>query len=318
VIDLHSARTNGFLEELATRFDAQADRLGWIVAYPDGFAYGWEPYGCCQHPGVGDVAFISELISRLESSDGVDPERVYVTGLSRGGMMAYRLGCELPSRVAAIAATAGNMADENGNVRGVPCQPERPVSVLSVHGSADPVVPIRGGGRVAPLDDVIGRWRGLNGCDSPESVTVRGPVVARTWRCRRSSEVTSMLIEGVGTSGLAHPSAACHGARAHRLTRRRSLATSSRLTGVPLSAPPGALPRPAGWPVIVAGVSAGIALAAFLVNSLANGLARSCHGYPGQDLVGSYCWLVSLPSLWGASASACSRCLCPDATGRRR
>src|SRR5919198_1032740 len=92
VIDLHGARTNGFLEELATRFDGQADRLGWLVAYPDGFADGWEPYGCCNHAGVNDVAFVSELIGRLESSDSVDPERVYVTGLSRGGMMAYRLG----------------------------------------------------------------------------------------------------------------------------------------------------------------------------------------------------------------------------------
>ncbi len=198
VIDLHSARTNGFLEELATRFDAQADRLGWIVAYPDGFADAWEPYGCCHHQGVDDAAFISELITRLESSDGVDPERVYVTGLSRGGMMAYRLGCELSTRVAAIAATAGNMADENGSVRGAPCQPQRPVSVLSIHGSADAVVPIRGGGRIAPLEDVIGRWRELNGCASAEAVTVRGPVVARSWRCRGGSEVRSMLIDGVG------------------------------------------------------------------------------------------------------------------------
>src|SRR6266498_1103536 len=66
VIDLHSARTNGFLEELATRFEAQADRLGWIVAYPDGFADGWEPYGCCHHQGVDDRSeeHTSELQSR--------------------------------------------------------------------------------------------------------------------------------------------------------------------------------------------------------------------------------------------------------------
>src|SRR6266571_4582248 len=56
VLDLHGARTSGFLEEMATRFDAQAERRGWIVAYPDAYGDGWESYGCCDHPDVDDVA----------------------------------------------------------------------------------------------------------------------------------------------------------------------------------------------------------------------------------------------------------------------
>ncbi len=198
VLDLHSARTNGFLEELATRFDGQAERFGWIVVYPDGFADGWEPYGCCQHPGVDDVAFLGEIISRLEATDGVDPERVFVMGLSRGGMMAYRLACELSSRVAAIAPVAGNMADANGDVRSVPCHPDRPVSVLTINGVADTVVPIKGGGRTAPLQDVLSRWRELNGCDARESVATSGGALSRTWQCRAGSEVRSIVVEGVG------------------------------------------------------------------------------------------------------------------------
>jgi polyhydroxybutyrate depolymerase len=198
VIDLHSARTSGFLEELATRFDAQADRLQWLVAYPDGVADGWEPYGCCHHPGVDDVAFVADLISRLESTEGVDPARVYVTGLSRGGMMAYRLACELSRNLAAIAPVAGNMADEHGDARGVACQPDQPVSVLAIHGSADTEVPIQGGGRFAPLEDVVGRWRELNDCASAESVTRRGPVTARTWRCAAGADVTALVVQGAG------------------------------------------------------------------------------------------------------------------------
>ena len=175
VLDLHSARTNGFREELATRFDGQAERFGWIVVYPDGFADGWEPYGCCQHPGVDDVAYLGEIITRLQATDGVDPQRVYVTGLSRGGMMAYRVACELSSRVAAIAPVAGNMADANGDVQSVPCRPDRPVSVLAINGSADTVVPIKGGGRTAPLEDVLSRWRELNGCAARESLATSTP-----------------------------------------------------------------------------------------------------------------------------------------------
>ncbi len=48
-MDLHGARTSGVLEELATRFDAEAERRGWMVAYPDVLADGWESYGCCEH-----------------------------------------------------------------------------------------------------------------------------------------------------------------------------------------------------------------------------------------------------------------------------
>jgi polyhydroxybutyrate depolymerase len=198
VVDLHAARANGFLEELATRFDAQADRLQWIVAYPDGVADGWEPFACCYHPGIDDVAFIANLIDHLEATDGIDPDRVYVTGLSRGGMIAYRLACELSPRLAAIAPVAGNMADGSGDVGGVACRPDRPVSVLSIHGSADSQVPVAGGGRFAPLTDVLARWRVLDGCESSASMTVMGPVVTTTWRCREGSDVQSVVVEGAG------------------------------------------------------------------------------------------------------------------------
>ena len=175
VVDLHSAHTNGLLEEVATRFDGQADRRGWLVAYPDGVADGWEPFGCCHHDGVDDVAFIAGLIDRLRATDGVDPDRVYVTGLSRGGMMAYRLGCELSSKLAAIAPVEGNMADERGDVRGVACRPDRPVSVLAIHGTADTAIPIGGSERFGPFTDVVGRWRELDGCAPPPAVTATGP-----------------------------------------------------------------------------------------------------------------------------------------------
>lgn len=198
VIDLHSAHTGGFLEELATRFDAQADRHAWIVAYPEGVADGWEPYGCCHHAGVDDVAFIASVIDRLEATDRVDPDRVYVTGLSRGDMMAYRLACQLSTRLAAIAPVAGNMADANGRVDGVDCRPERPVSVLAIHGSADSEVPIAGGGRFAPLGDVMARWRELDVCAGEGSRHVTGPATAVAWQCKSGTEVRSVVIQGAG------------------------------------------------------------------------------------------------------------------------
>jgi len=90
------------------------------------------------------------------------------------------------------------MADANGDVRSVPCHPDRPVSVLTINGAADTVVPIKGGGRTAPLQDVLSRWRELNGCDARESVATSGGALSRTWQCRAGSEVRSIVVEGVG------------------------------------------------------------------------------------------------------------------------
>src|SRR5215469_17709937 len=81
-----SGETSGFVQEIATNFDAQADRLGWIVVYPEILSEGWEAYGCCSHQGASDVAFLSTVIDHLEATAHVDPTRVYISGISRGGM----------------------------------------------------------------------------------------------------------------------------------------------------------------------------------------------------------------------------------------
>lgn len=186
VLDLHSAHTNGFLEEAVTGMHRHADERGWIVAYPNGRDGTWPD------DGIDDVAFLSRIIDRLEVSDHVDPDRVYVMGLSRGGMMAYRLACELPGRIAAVAAVAGNLADH-------PCTLPRPVSVLAVHGSADPVIQLDGGGRYPPFSAVVDRWRALDGCAAtPGTVRVTGVLTSTHWPCPAGAEVRSIVIAGAG------------------------------------------------------------------------------------------------------------------------
>jgi polyhydroxybutyrate depolymerase len=198
-----SGETSGFVQEIGTNFDAQADRLGWLVVYPEILSEGWDAYGCCPHQGASDVAFISRVIDQLEATEYVDPNRVYVSGISRGGMMAYRLGCELSGRIAAIAPVAGNMADQNGQVQGVACHPQHPVSVLAIHGNADPEVPLQGGKSLvqqesiayAPFNEVIAKWRELDQCGSAGSVTRSGAPVT-TWMCQGGSAVSTLVIPG--------------------------------------------------------------------------------------------------------------------------
>ena len=202
VIVLHGSFGGGFQMESDSGFDAEADRLGWIAAYPDGVADGWDAFGSTskwgEHPGADDATFISTLIDRLESTDGVDPDRVYVTGLSRGGMMSYKLGCELSDRIAAIAPVSGNMADESGSAN-VPCILAHPVSVLAIHGTADGVIPINGGHvdiTFSPMADVIARWRSLDSCATASTQSADGPSTTTSWSCAGGISVSQRIVAG--------------------------------------------------------------------------------------------------------------------------
>jgi polyhydroxybutyrate depolymerase len=202
VILLHGSFGDGFQIESDTGFDSQADRLGWIAVYPDGVADGWDAFGSTdkwgKHPGADDVAFISALIDHFEATDGVDPHRVYVAGMSRGGMMTYRLGCALSGRLAAIAPVSGNMATTSGSAD-VPCSLAAPVSVLAIHGTADRTIPIDGG-RVdivySPMADVITRWRSMDGCGPQATSTLDGPSTTTSWSCSGGSVVEQRIVAG--------------------------------------------------------------------------------------------------------------------------
>jgi polyhydroxybutyrate depolymerase len=138
------------------------------------------------------------LIDHFKATDGVDPDRVYVTGHSRGGMMSYRIGCEMADVVAAIAPVSGNMATADGSAD-VPCHPARPISVLATHGTADGWIPITGG-KVdivfSPMTDVIDRWRALDGCSTTPGVAAAGGITTTTWNCAAGTNVETRIIDG--------------------------------------------------------------------------------------------------------------------------
>jgi polyhydroxybutyrate depolymerase len=206
VLMLPGAKTTGFVQEVGSNFDAQADRLHWLVVYPDAVTQsdGWDAYGCCSHQGAYDLAFLSGIIDHLEATDKADPHRVYVAGISRGGMMTYKVACELSAKIAAIASVEGNMADQDGNIQRLHCLPNHPISLLVIHGTADREVPVGGGKSLvgaesiayAPLNDVIGKWRTLDACGSHSSVRVSGPLTVTTWSCQGGSNVELQLLSG--------------------------------------------------------------------------------------------------------------------------
>jgi len=120
---------------------------------------------------VDDIGYFNALLDALEVSTQVDMHRVYATGISNGAAMAHRLACEMPHRIAAIAAVAG--ANQVSAVQG--CKPKRPVPVLQIHGTADCAWRYDGGapncvgaprfeGEYIAVERSMRVWRDINGC----------------------------------------------------------------------------------------------------------------------------------------------------------
>ncbi len=174
VVNLHGGGGDGQGQERLTNFDAAADRHGFVVVYPDGIGKNWADGRGASEPdrqGIDDVGFIVALAAKLEHDFGIDPGHVFATGMSNGGFMSNRLGCDRPDVFAAIAPVAGTLGVN------VACAPSRPVAVLETHGTADPIVPFNGGpmtGRggastIVSAPAMVARWRGIDRCDAAQN-----------------------------------------------------------------------------------------------------------------------------------------------------
>lgn len=149
-------------------FNAIADREGFILVYPQGLDGNWnDGRGKVfkrrkDISQVDDVGFISGVIDRFVGSGEADSSRVYVTGVSNGGMMTHRLGIELAEKLAAIAPVIANIPANLANRK-----PARPLAVLIMNGTEDPIIPWAGGdlrklgrdyGRVLSTEQSVKYW----------------------------------------------------------------------------------------------------------------------------------------------------------------
>lgn len=207
VLVLHGGGGNAAGTAKMTGMDAAADRNGFLAVYPNGSGLlrdrllTWNAGACCGfavREKVDDTAFVRKLLDALSSEWRVDEGRVFATGISNGGMMAYRLGCELADRIAAIAPVAGALDV-------APCTPSRPVSLIAFHGTADEHVLYEGGvpkkqGDRQPRSDrsvakSVGFFVSLNGCGKEPARERKGSVIRETWTgCRDGTGVTLVTI----------------------------------------------------------------------------------------------------------------------------
>jgi polyhydroxybutyrate depolymerase len=199
VILLHALDQDAAEMARLTHFNEFADRDSIIAVYPNSLSGRWNlgggepqpyrrdpyrrpgPYG----PGPGpraeqgehregprrnpDIQFFNRMIDRLTTRYSVDTRRIYAVGLGEGGFMALRIGCVMADRVAAIAVVAA------AKPRMLNCVPSRPVPMLLMNGTDDPIVPYDGGRykdgmlHLLSAEDSAKEWARLNHCSEKPS-----------------------------------------------------------------------------------------------------------------------------------------------------
>ncbi len=181
VVALHGAGMTPLLMAFLTRFNALSDREGFIVVYPKGLDHKWNAeLNAPGFPGydepVDDVGFVGRVMDEVERNYKIDPRRVYVTGASNGGLLAHLVACKMADRVAAAAPVIGTIAEH-----ALPdCKPDRPVPMLMINGTADPIVHWQGGAlpiikpaRVLSINATVDFWVKHNACNPvPETMNL--------------------------------------------------------------------------------------------------------------------------------------------------
>jgi polyhydroxybutyrate depolymerase len=192
-----------------------ADREKLILVFPNGISGQWND---CRSDTTGrstanDTAFISELIDRVSTQKAIDLSRVYVTGASNGGMMAFRIGFDLSERIAGVGANIANLPVDP--LRECPLAPAKAMTIVMMNGTADPLMPYWGGavamsttsGTVRGTAESRDFWVSTNGCETVPVVDnllnidpADGSTITReTYSgCRGSHRVVFFRIDGGG------------------------------------------------------------------------------------------------------------------------
>jgi len=229
VLDLHGSGGNGEQQAVSTRLSDVGARHGFVVANPSGGVS--RPDAPDRHywniPGVplsgggaipddapDDVQFMRDTIEQISANVCIDPRRVYVTGMSGGARMASLLGCQMADRIAAIAPVSGLRAglpstENPAQPDPASCQPQRPLPIVTFHGTDDHTNPYDGGG--APywaysVSIALRRWAELDRCEGQPEVEQAAPHVTllRYPQCAGGAQIWFYRTELPGNRGGGH------------------------------------------------------------------------------------------------------------------
>jgi len=207
VISLHAAGLWPNTQAALTGWNALADRDTFIVVYPagtalDGSARSHLPFRIwLLRPDsvlARNVQFIEDLVDTLSARYSIDPGRVYVTGFSNGGAMAFALSCRLSARLAAVGTVSAAQDQPWGW-----CRNPTPLPFINFHGTRD-LVPYTGGKSWAsplPFPSApawTAGWAHRNGCEGNPIIDTIAPDAVRERYESCPNPVILYTIEGGG------------------------------------------------------------------------------------------------------------------------
>lgn len=186
VIVLHGNTQTGADMVTRTAWPTVAKREGFGVVFPDGLNRAWADLrpntkraGRAPPAGTDDVGFIVALIEKYIADGAADPSRIYLTGISNGGAMTMTMVCARAELFAAAATVIINFTDDMANA----CHPSKPVPMLMINGTADPLIPYAGGRGTSRFavpgfwstERTFAFWRSVNGCDTQDAAALDLP-----------------------------------------------------------------------------------------------------------------------------------------------
>jgi len=199
VINIHGFAQWPANQMKVSQWNEVADEYGFIVVYPSGTGFPWR-WRVTDEPDK-EVAFISDLISKLEDDYNIDSSRVYANGLSNGGGMTLLLSSKLSDRITAVGIVAGALYGvdfDNSQVR--------PVPAIFFHGEADTIATYEGGfyertGMTIPsVPEFVASYAQANECNAtPTTFMETGNITGiRYSQCNQNADVVFYSIADGG------------------------------------------------------------------------------------------------------------------------
>jgi len=217
VIVLHGALVSAEATVSWYGFGEAVKRRGLTAAFPRGLGLLWnDGRNAAWASGADDVGFLRRLAQRLVANGTADPARLYLVGVSNGGMMALRMLCETPETFAGAGLVIASMPAEVG----ARCRLRRPVPIVMLNGTADTLIPYGGGnvgfgvgglqGSVWPVERTAAFLARQTGCEPVSKRTIAGSAEAEPIRVVRldwgrcEGGVTLYRVEGGGHQVYGH------------------------------------------------------------------------------------------------------------------
>jgi polyhydroxybutyrate depolymerase len=211
VIALHGAAMNGRSMRRIFGMDELSERDRFAVVYPDGLKRRWNDGRTGEDDGPSDVGFMRRLADHLVREGIADPKRLFLLGVSNGGMMTYRVACEAPEIFAAYAAVIANLPVQVAEG----CRGRGAAPMLIINSTDDKIIPWEGGeiggffrrGEVLSTPDTVAFWQRQNGCSAEaqtkplpdKDATDGSTVLAKQYAdCKSGAPVVLLTVQGGG------------------------------------------------------------------------------------------------------------------------